>query len=86
MQTTKSYIPMEHYGLDKLIAICSGVVGGMLMFVNTYLLDATFALSLTKAAITAFVCGLAGVASKHFFTAAKAWYLKRKRKNRKNIY
>jgi hypothetical protein len=82
MKTIQTQRSMEQYDVDKMIAICSGVVGGMIMFINTYLLDASFIISLSKAAATAFICGLAGLAGKEFFSIIKTKYFNRKQKNK----
>jgi CDP-diglyceride synthetase len=80
MKTIQYDRPMEQYEVDKLIAICSGVIGGMIMFINSNFLDVTFIWSLFKATVTAFLCGLAGLAGKQFFSMIKSWYINKKNK------
>jgi hypothetical protein len=80
MKTIQTHRHMEKHEVDMFIGICSGIVGGMIMFINTNLLDVTFIWSLTKATVTAFLCGLAGVAGKHAFVIVKTWYMKKRNK------
>ena len=84
MKTIKAnFHPMENFSIDKMVAVFFGVAGGMVMFINTYFLDATYFISLVKASATAFACGLAGVGGKHAFTMLKNWYFNYKQKNKK---
>jgi hypothetical protein len=69
---------MEHTNYDKVIGFFSGLFGGFIKFVSVSLLDVTFAIKLIEAGITAFVCGMLGVAGKYAVVWIKKQFTNKK--------
>ena len=76
--------PMEHFDWDKLVGVTCAMIGGMVAFINTQFLDASYFVSVLKSSGIALVCGFMGVAGKHAFSMAKLWWIKKKRSKLKN--
>jgi len=70
---------MHNKFLDSLIGFACGLIGGCTRYLQISL-QPGFASRIIEAGITAFICGMLGVAGKH----AIAWCLK-KYQNRKKI-
>lgn len=62
---------MEQGYVEKLVSVVCGIIGGMFYFLKQVMLDMGYLESLWKAALTAIVCGFAGVAGKYLFTMVK---------------
>lgn len=67
---------MEHPGWigDRGIGLISGVICGVLKFLDIYLLTDVYMVVLIKVFFTAVVGGLGGVAGKHLFSYLKKQY------------
>lgn len=59
---------------DGYIGAFWGAIGGLMQFASTYLLDASYWVSLIKAGGIAAVCGFAGVGGKYAFNYCKDKY------------
>lgn len=63
-------------GLNAKIGLLSGMVGGMFNYI-LQIQNGTFAGSVTKAAVTALICGAAGVAGKELYGLIKKRFKKK---------
>lgn len=74
---------MIWHKIDLIIGFGCGMTGGFIKYmssgINT-MLDIGFTGRLFEAGLTAFVCGLLGVAGKHSFDWIKKKYFNKKRK------
>jgi hypothetical protein len=68
---------MELHKIDATIAFISGMFGGFLKYMSGTLMNVGFIWRLAEAGATAFVCGLLGVAGKHFYDWLKKKYFKK---------
>lgn len=64
---------------DAIIGFFTGSIGGMIAWIEFYMLDGSYFIQLLKASGTAFVCGFVGVAAKHLFNHLKSKYFSRKK-------
>lgn len=65
---------------DSIVAFFAGGFGGTIAWLEIYMLDASFFVSLIKAGATAAVCGFLGVAGKHLYNYVRTKYFSRKKK------
>lgn len=65
---------------DAVVGFFTGSIGGMIAWIEFYMLDGNYFIQLAKAGATAFVCGFLGVAAKHLFNYVRSKYFSRKKK------
>jgi hypothetical protein len=59
---------MQHKLLDTFTGCICGIIGGGWKYLSQIPFEKDFGIRLFEASITAFLCGLLGVAGKHLFT------------------